>query len=255
LTTQGSDRFPADTSLQLGAARVHEALGDLPLAVAQYKRVLAMDPSNVEAVACIAAHHFYSDQPELALRFYRRLLQMGVNNTEIWTNLGLCCFYASQYDMTLSCFEKALALASDDAMADVWYNIGQVAIGIGDLGLAYQSFKIAVSVRCEGVKGVKREARTCWAGGRGFGVCAHRWEKGGRVKVGLGESHYGEWPAHPTPPLTTSTTIAATTTTLFTAHMRAATRASPKHPPCLSRPCRTATLRQRDAASHGTAHL
>ncbi|GBG80358.1 hypothetical protein CBR_g30726 [Chara braunii] len=48
--------------------------------------------------------------------------------------------------MTLSCFERALALASDDNMADVWYNIGQIAIGIGDLGLAYQSFKIAVAI-------------------------------------------------------------------------------------------------------------
>lgn len=163
LYAQGADRFPADTTLQLGAARVHEALGDLPLAVAQYKRVLAMDPSNVEAIACIAAHHFYSDQPELALRFYRRLLQMGVHNTEIWTNLGLCCFYASQYDMTLSCLERALALASDDAMADVWYNIGQVAIGIGDLGLAYQAFKIAVSVSAHIV-----EAAGGWVGGGGF---------------------------------------------------------------------------------------
>ena len=36
-------------------------------------------------------------------------------------------------------------MAGDDNMADVWYNIGQVAIGIGDLGVAYQSFKIAVS--------------------------------------------------------------------------------------------------------------
>ena len=25
-------------------------------------------------------------------------------------------------------------LADDDNMADVWYNIGQVAIGVGDLG-------------------------------------------------------------------------------------------------------------------------
>lgn len=56
----------------------------------------------------------------------RRLLQIGVNNTELWNNLGLCCFYASQYDMSLHCFEKALALAEDDNMADVWYNIGQV---------------------------------------------------------------------------------------------------------------------------------
>eukprot|EP00026_Physarum_polycephalum_P015530 Phypoly_transcript_16236.p2 GENE.Phypoly_transcript_16236~~Phypoly_transcript_16236.p2 ORF type:complete len:138 (+),score=18.02 Phypoly_transcript_16236:446-859(+) len=48
--------------------------------------------------------------------------------------------------MTLSCFERALSLADDDNMADVWYNLGQLAVGIGDLGLAYQCFKIASSV-------------------------------------------------------------------------------------------------------------
>ena len=92
-------------------------------------QVLAADASSVEAIASLAAHHFYTDQPELALRFYRRLLQMGVSNPELWCNLGLCCFYASQYDMALSCLEKALGMAGDAAMADVWYNIAQVAIG------------------------------------------------------------------------------------------------------------------------------
>lgn len=48
--------------------------------------------------------------------------------------------------MALSCFERALAIAdSDDTRAEVWYNIGHVGVGIGDLGLAYQSFKISVS--------------------------------------------------------------------------------------------------------------
>jgi len=111
-----------------------------------YRRVLQQDPSNAEAISCLASHYFYSDRPEVALRFYRRLVQMGLNTTELWNNLGLCCFFASQYDMTLSCFERALALADDDNTADVWFNIGQVAIGIGDLGLAYQGFKIAASV-------------------------------------------------------------------------------------------------------------
>eukprot|EP00913_Durusdinium_trenchii_P023993 g22534.t1 len=83
---------------------------------------------------------------KLALRFYRRMLQNGVTSAELWNNMGLCCFYAGQYDLTLSCFERALMLADDDNMADVWYNIGQVAIGVGDLGLAYQAFKIAISV-------------------------------------------------------------------------------------------------------------
>lgn len=40
-------------------------------------QVLAYDATNVEAIACIAAHHFYTDQPEVALRYYRRLLQVG----------------------------------------------------------------------------------------------------------------------------------------------------------------------------------
>ena len=53
---------------------------------------------------------------------------MGVYNTEIFNNIGLCCFYAQQYDMALSCFERALALASDENMADIWYNISHIGV-------------------------------------------------------------------------------------------------------------------------------
>jgi len=143
---KASENHPGEISLILGTARVHDMLNNMSQAVLFYKKVLYFDSSNVESIACLASHHFYTDQPEIALRFYRRLLQMGVNNPELWNNLGLCCFYASQYDMTLNCFERSLSMADDDNMADIWYNIGQIAIGIGDLGLAYQSFKIAVSV-------------------------------------------------------------------------------------------------------------
>lgn len=71
---------------------------------------------------------------------------MGANSPEVWQNLGLCCFYAAQYDMALKCMERALTMASDDSAADIWYNVGHVAIGLGDLGLAYQAFKIAISI-------------------------------------------------------------------------------------------------------------
>lgn len=60
--------------------------------------------------------------------FIRRLLQMGVCNSEVFTNLGLCCFYAQQFDLAIVCFERALALASDDVKADVWYNISHIAL-------------------------------------------------------------------------------------------------------------------------------
>ena len=55
----------------LGEARVHDALNDVEASLALYRKVLHLDASNVEAMACMAAHHFYTDQPEVALRFYR----------------------------------------------------------------------------------------------------------------------------------------------------------------------------------------
>ncbi|XP_031574824.1 tetratricopeptide repeat protein 8-like isoform X2 [Actinia tenebrosa] len=142
---KGLEKFSGETTLMTGIARIHEELYDMNNAVKLYKEVLHYDNTHVEAIACIATNHFYTDQPEIALRFYRRLLQMGVYNSELFNNLGLCCFYAQQYDMTLNCFERALALASDETMPDVWYNIGHVALGIGDMALAYQCFRLALA--------------------------------------------------------------------------------------------------------------
>ena len=47
--------------------------------------------------------------------------------------------------MALGCFDRALTMADDNAAADIWYNIGHVGIGIGDLTVAYQALKISVS--------------------------------------------------------------------------------------------------------------
>lgn len=128
-----------------GVARIYDMLNDPRKSFLMYKQVLSYENNSVEAIASIASYHFYTDQPEVALRFYKRLLQCGVNTAELWNNMGLCCFYASQYDMALSCFERALPLADDMTQAEIWYNVGHVGIGIGDLGLAYQAYKVAIS--------------------------------------------------------------------------------------------------------------
>jgi tetratricopeptide (TPR) repeat protein len=72
---------------------------------------------------------------------------MGSQQTaEIWNNLGLCAFFSQQYDICLDFFHKALHSSTDDnVVADIWYNIGHVAIGAGDWEWAYESFQIAVS--------------------------------------------------------------------------------------------------------------
>lgn len=142
---KGLESHPYEVHLYTGISRAYEIVNDPLNSNKLCKVVLNFDNTNIEAIATLASYHFYTNQPEIALRFYRRLIQCGVNNSELWNNVGLCCFYASQYDITLVCFERALALADDTNTADIWYNIGHVAIGIGDLGLAYQAYKIAVS--------------------------------------------------------------------------------------------------------------
>ena len=65
---RGAETFPGETNLLLGSARVFESLNEGEKAVGIYKRVLQFDAANVEAIACLAANHFYSDQPEVALK-------------------------------------------------------------------------------------------------------------------------------------------------------------------------------------------
>lgn len=35
-------------------------------------QVLVLDASNIESIACLGAHFFYAEQPEISIRYYRR---------------------------------------------------------------------------------------------------------------------------------------------------------------------------------------
>ena len=67
---------------------------------------------------------------------------MGVYNSELFNNVGLCCFYAQQYDMTLTCFERALSLATEEMVADIWYNVGHVALVSGFVSPKHKGNKV-----------------------------------------------------------------------------------------------------------------
>ncbi|AIN95961.1 hypothetical protein LPMP_090450 [Leishmania panamensis] len=137
---------PVDHHVVLCCARLRDELHEPGTAYDLYNQVLHLDSSNIEAIACIGAHLFYErNQPELALRYYRRLLQMGVHTSEVWTNVGLCAFYTFQVELSLRCLSRALALCREDSQrADVWYNIGHMGIGMGNMTFAERAFRLAV---------------------------------------------------------------------------------------------------------------
>ncbi|XP_070159705.1 tetratricopeptide repeat protein 8 [Polyergus mexicanus] len=142
---RGLEYFANDVTILTEMSRIFEGLNNTTMSMKYYKMIAQEDASHSEAIASIGMHHFYNDQPELALRYYRRLLQMGIHNAELFNNLGLSCFYAQQYDHTISCFERALNLATDENVADVWYNISHIAITLGDSIMAEECLRLAIA--------------------------------------------------------------------------------------------------------------
>lgn len=53
---------------------------------------------------------------------------MGVHNAEVFLNLGLCCYFSEQFDYVTPCIERAVDLATDENISDIWLNISQIAM-------------------------------------------------------------------------------------------------------------------------------
>ncbi|XP_075245624.1 tetratricopeptide repeat protein 8-like [Convolutriloba macropyga] len=147
---KGISLFPDEVFLLTNIARIQELLNNVEESQEIYRKILTIDSVHVESIASIATHHFYTDQPEVALRYFRRLLQLGVGNAEMFNNLGLCCFYAQQWDMTLGCFERAISLAEEDnVLSDIWYNVAHIAISTADNDLASECLKLCLSANSD----------------------------------------------------------------------------------------------------------
>ncbi|KRZ09752.1 Tetratricopeptide repeat protein 8, partial [Trichinella zimbabwensis] len=138
-------QFPDEISLLKALGRIYENLNDFHQSEICFKQVLKKESVDVESIACLATHYFYNDRPELAQRFFRRLLQMGVMTTETLLNIGLCCFNAQQFDLAIDCLQQAITLAEDEQAADVWYNVGKIALATGDIHWARQCYSLCLA--------------------------------------------------------------------------------------------------------------
>ncbi|KRY43491.1 Tetratricopeptide repeat protein 8 [Trichinella spiralis] len=138
-------QFPDEISLLKALGRIYENLNDFHQSEICFKQVLKRESVDVESIACLATHYFYNDRPELAQRFFRRLLQMGVMTTETLLNIGLCCFNAQQFDLAIDCLQQAITLAEDEQAADVWYNVGKIALATGDIYWARQCYSLCLA--------------------------------------------------------------------------------------------------------------
>ena len=71
LYRKGLNKFPNDTMILVGIARIYEELHQLEESFASYKTILSYEGNNIEAMACMASHFFCTGQHELAFILYR----------------------------------------------------------------------------------------------------------------------------------------------------------------------------------------
>ena len=63
--------LPDDTSILTQQGRIFELMDNLQASARMYRHIAQLEPTNAEALASIAVHHFYGNQPEIALMYYR----------------------------------------------------------------------------------------------------------------------------------------------------------------------------------------
>ena len=69
-------------------------MNEMTQAVDFYKSVLHQDNMNIEAIACIGTHYFYTDQPEFALKYYRYDILKQFMDITFWLFIELCLDHA-----------------------------------------------------------------------------------------------------------------------------------------------------------------
>lgn len=144
---EAASRFPHETFFDIAVGRVYEEMADMRASGSVYMGVLKRDPLCIEALSCVAANCFYEDAVEFALRYYRRILQLGVVNAEIYNNIALCCFYSQQFDILVPSFMRALQMAeNDEVLADIWYNIGNMLVALGEVNYARACFELSLTL-------------------------------------------------------------------------------------------------------------
>jgi tetratricopeptide repeat protein 8 len=59
--------------------------------------------------------------------------------------MALCLFNNSQFDLFYPCIERAMKGADDMTYSDIWYNVAQMAMALGEMDSVYRALKIALS--------------------------------------------------------------------------------------------------------------
>jgi tetratricopeptide (TPR) repeat protein len=119
---------PNNFDAMLGLARAYDASGDTKRSEETYKRAIQLQPAHFAGYSKLAGFYFNHGRREAAAEMFRKVTQLTPDNARAFANLGACYFALGQFDRALEVFQMSLALEPTDL---AYSNIGTVQYYLG----------------------------------------------------------------------------------------------------------------------------
>ena len=117
---------------------------DLMGAIEEYKKVIQLDPRNLETLNNLGVIHKDLGKYREAREYFQKALSINPNSAKVHNNLGLINYLHGDYGKALTEYKKALA--SDPDNLESYTNLGVLYKKVGDLVSASDNFRKALSI-------------------------------------------------------------------------------------------------------------
>ena len=115
------------------------------LAIAAYKRVIAIKPDYAEAYSSLGLAHYHLKQHAESLTAYKKAIAIKPDYANAYHNMGIAYYYLKRYADAITAYKNAIAIKPDYAGA--YCNMG-IAYGDSEqFADAITAYKIAIAIK------------------------------------------------------------------------------------------------------------
>ena len=127
-------------------------LGQLDVAVTNYKEAITIKPDYAKAHFNLAGSFHDLGQLETAVKSYQKAIEIDASYTEAYNNLGNVYQELKQVDSAVQSYQKALEIKPDYVAAQ--YSLGNTFMELGQLEEAVKSYKAALKLKPDFVEAI-----------------------------------------------------------------------------------------------------
>jgi len=118
--------------------------GDLANAAEIYRRILARDPRNFDALHLLGVIEQQRGRPEQAITLIRQAIELAPNRWAFHANLACALDEAKHYAAAIECYRRAIELGGESAT--LVSNLGATFHALGNQAEAEQQYRRAISL-------------------------------------------------------------------------------------------------------------